>query len=417
MSVAWYTDWRIIHISFSSNGGAGRVASLLCSWQRMNGIQSDLLTLTDQNLVAVAWRRPWLFVSGLCDYLLVRARGNLSLFTLFRHGFHRLPRVLESEKVLLHLHWYPGVISERRLQRFAKKQIPLIITLHDMYPITGGCHFSNGCTNYREGCQHCPQVRSIFKKCVAKRFRKKQKTLEGVENLRLTTPGNWLYQEANEILGSREKRVTLIGNPIDRNIFKPKHNSVVRQRFGIRPGELVLGCVASDISDSRKGIAKIIEGWKILNSTRNQDDRIWLVVIGGGSPTWIDLNSDRLLRIEHISCVDELVSTYSIIDVFCTLATAETHPNVLNEFASMGIPAIVSDIPGHKYAVENFALPANNIKEFVNQFLKIESNPILVKQLSRAALAYSEKFDLDIVCNELLREYMELIEYQKSRSE
>src|SRR3546814_14232789 len=38
------------------------------------------------------------------------------------------------------------------------RQYPIVWTLRDMWPLTGGCQHSGGCTRYLSGCGSCPQL-------------------------------------------------------------------------------------------------------------------------------------------------------------------------------------------------------------------------------------------------------------------
>ena len=59
---------------------------------------------------------------------------------------------------VIHLHWICGGFIPIRYLRKIKK--PIVWTLHDMWAITGGCHYAGNCERYKESCGRCPQLGS-----------------------------------------------------------------------------------------------------------------------------------------------------------------------------------------------------------------------------------------------------------------
>jgi len=59
---------------------------------------------------------------------------------------------------VIHLHWVAEYLSSFSLARLACLNKPIFWTLHDLRPLTGGCHFPAGCGRFRSGCHNCPQL-------------------------------------------------------------------------------------------------------------------------------------------------------------------------------------------------------------------------------------------------------------------
>src|SRR5690606_1458727 len=58
---------------------------------------------------------------------------------------------------VLHLHWVNGLVDNRF---FRMTDQPIIWTLHDMTPFTGGCTYDRNCGRFTIGCGACPQFAS-----------------------------------------------------------------------------------------------------------------------------------------------------------------------------------------------------------------------------------------------------------------
>jgi hypothetical protein len=61
---------------------------------------------------------------------------------------------------ILNLHWIAEFVDYHDFFRAIPRGLPVVWTLHDMNPFTGGCHFDGGCGKYQEKCGACPQIGS-----------------------------------------------------------------------------------------------------------------------------------------------------------------------------------------------------------------------------------------------------------------
>ena len=57
---------------------------------------------------------------------------------------------------IIHLHFVAAHYVDYSF--FAKAKKPVIWTLHDMNPFTGGCHYSGDCVQFEIDCHKCPQI-------------------------------------------------------------------------------------------------------------------------------------------------------------------------------------------------------------------------------------------------------------------
>ena len=86
-----------------------------------------------------------------------------------------LPEFQQAD--VIHLHWInQGMLSLKNIEKILASGKPVVWTMHDMWPCTGICHYSIGCTNYEQECHNCPYIYANGKKDLAYRtFYKKQK--------------------------------------------------------------------------------------------------------------------------------------------------------------------------------------------------------------------------------------------------
>ena len=61
---------------------------------------------------------------------------------------------------VFNLHWYARFLSVRNIERLSRSGKPVVLTVRDMNPLAGGCHFFHGCENWKRDCLPCPQFLS-----------------------------------------------------------------------------------------------------------------------------------------------------------------------------------------------------------------------------------------------------------------
>ena len=111
------TTPSVVHITFSTHGGAGKVAQRLVALQSSFGMKSSLLTATEGKLPSLLLSDPFLVARGLLDFYLVRRTQNSHLFSLFRNTEQKLDSsVLDERSEVIHLHWTPGMIGSEGIR-------------------------------------------------------------------------------------------------------------------------------------------------------------------------------------------------------------------------------------------------------------------------------------------------------------
>ena len=100
-------------------------------------------------------------VCRLFDEHVAPRDANLEVFSM--------PQLLNQTRLdwsrwkadVIHLHWIAFFADYPSFFNSIPDDIPIVWTLHDMNPLTGGCHYSGGCTRFINGCGSCPQLSLI----------------------------------------------------------------------------------------------------------------------------------------------------------------------------------------------------------------------------------------------------------------
>ncbi len=82
-----------------------------------------------------------------------RTKISNTLFTI-SYGNTLLDEQTLLDADIINLHWIEKFVSLPRLKQIVDLGKPIVWTLHDERPFTGGCHYSAGCTGYTADCNH-----------------------------------------------------------------------------------------------------------------------------------------------------------------------------------------------------------------------------------------------------------------------
>ena len=142
---------------------------------------------------------------------------------------------------------------------------------------TGKCGYAYECMNFQKECGNCPVVREYPKSLFfdkTKQMLRMKKELLSEWNFTIVTPSQWL---ADRVKSSflKEKRIRVIHNGIDTDVFKPMDTSGLREKIGIAKDSKVVLAVAPDIMSERKG-----GKWVIELATLMEKEKIQFILIG-----------------------------------------------------------------------------------------------------------------------------------------
>ena len=332
---------KIRHYSFSTSGGAGRVAQQLNSLQMNEGIDSKLFTTTDGDIRNVYSKHPILFTKAVADFYLVRNDLTNPLFSLLRNGTSiAVSDNSKNARVVNHFHWTPGAIECES----SFMNSPLVWTLHDMWPFTGGCHHSMSCEGFFNSCNGCPQVRKPFRNQVSASSANKHSFINSIKSFAAVAPSDWMAKTASSSQVLRGKRIETIYNPVEDVFFESDKGEVSRERLGIPRESFLIGTSAANLRDPIKGFSKLLQQLTSI-AERNPDKQFALLCIGEGS----SLESRNNLRIIHtgfLSNRTEVASAMSILDLFVSMSAADTAPLAIAEALASGVPIACGNAGG-----------------------------------------------------------------------
>jgi glycosyltransferase involved in cell wall biosynthesis len=348
---------KITHISTAdSSGGAARSAYRLHAGLRALGLDSRMLVLQkESNDTSVLLFQPPLDGPTRLRRVIKRCLLKLSQKDLVgrpagatyfsddrsQHSADALSQVPPSD--ILHLHWIAGFLDYRDFFRRLPHGLPVVWTLHDMNPFTGGCHFDGGCGKYLEQCGTCPQICSLERHDLSARvWKRKSGALAtcSASSMHIVAPSRWLAAEAKKSTLLGRFPITVIPYGVDTENFQPRDRSFARQLFGIPPEARVVLFVADWAGEKRKGLDLLVEAIKEI------EDFPDLCVFTIGRNIARQEIGNRSIAIEQIR--DELTMSlaYSAADLFVVPSLQDNLPNTALEAFACGIPTVAFAVGG-----------------------------------------------------------------------
>jgi glycosyltransferase involved in cell wall biosynthesis len=133
---------------------------------------------------------------------------------------------------------------------------PVVITLHDLSPITGGCDYPGSCRRFEAACGCCPIMDSHRSNDYSHRiFRMKEMAYLSPSRERLAFVANsaWSGEQARHSALTKGRTVEVIHYGLDQDVYSPRKRLEAREALGIGVEEPVLLFAAHDLGFAHKG--------------------------------------------------------------------------------------------------------------------------------------------------------------------
>jgi glycosyltransferase involved in cell wall biosynthesis len=351
---------KVLHISTCDRqGGAFIAAHRLYQGLREKGIDSRMLVQTklsdEANIISSRTKvqkglekiKTFLDVTPLA----LHPERDKSLYSLQWCPDNLASEIARISPDIIHLHWVNG--GYLRIETLAKLKQPLVWTIHDMWPFTGGCHYSSDCEKYTKSCGACPQLNSTkewdLSRWVWQRKAKAWKNLD----LTVVTPSKWLAKCANDSTLFCDVPTQVIPNGLDIEKYKPVDKVLAKSLLGLPLDKQIVMFGAINPTDNpRKGATLLLSALQSISQPQLQD-RMHVAVFGASKPTNIPDFGFETHYIGRLSDDISLSLTYSAADVFVAPSIQDNLPNTVMEALACGTPCVAFNIGGMPDLIAN----------------------------------------------------------------
>lgn len=238
---------------------------------------------------------------------------------------------------IVNLHWVAGFVDYATFfsPRLRK---PVVWTLHDMNPFTGGCHYDQTCGKFHDRCGACPLLGSQDEGDLSRQvFEGKHAALRDwpTEMLHIVTPSRWLAQEARESALFGRFGVSVIPNSLETDIFKPTPKAEARAKLKLPQDATIVIFVSNHIRLARKGFRELVQALSLVPNLDN------LLLLGVGDSHILTAQAPfRVMLAEHVNDDATMALLYSAADVTALPSRQDNLPNTILESFACGTPVV-----------------------------------------------------------------------------
>jgi hypothetical protein len=274
---------KILHFNTYDTGGAAQAALGLHRALLEAGHQSVMMvrkkTIDDTSLIEFRINNPVSFLK----YKLYKAEHKFIktdpayFFYNYNEKFHFPAKGFISQfpftPDIICVHWVTGFVNAQNLFELSKATgAPVVWRFNDMNAFTGGCHYSNGCTNYFSACGNCP---ALFSKDPNDRsylnLQEKIKWLSQTDISFTSSTSEIDEQLCSSALArhTKTKKIMLgchhhyFNYLEDKNLYRPE--------LGLPAGKKILFFGTQNINDKRKGFAELVKALHLLKTKISEE--------------------------------------------------------------------------------------------------------------------------------------------------
>lgn len=391
------------------NGGAARAAYRLHKALRFDGVDSRYIvkqkTLDDESVYADNCTDS---LDRKTDQLIEKyyiARNRTEVTNTYFSEYYAdtaLQKEYLADVDIINLHWIDKFVSLKGLEQIVNLGKPIVWTLHDQRAFTGGCHYSAGCEAFTAECFGCIQLAADPHHLPREVLAQKAEILKNAD-ITIVTPSRWLAEEAGKSSLFKGRRIEVIGNSLETDVFRPMDKSEAKRALGIETDAVTLMFGALTGKERRKGFPELMAALKMclddpVFEKACRTNKIQVIVVGDMDEAF----SDIPITLVAMGTVDDdvkLATIYSATDMFVLPSLEDNLPNTMLEAMACGTPVIgfetggIPDVVRHKK--NGLIVPGGSVEILAAAIVELTFNPTERMAYSKAGRELiEEKFKL-----------------------
>jgi glycosyltransferase involved in cell wall biosynthesis len=319
---------KVLQLNTHASGGSYEYAALLSEALINEGIESRVLCKASP---------PVKGARVFFDRLIRRASVSFSREPW--HGTRRLlppPGLQELTEVdVVHLHTVADWFDVPRWLEALPERIGVVISLHDLWHVSGGCFLHRPDNRLVNNCRDCPILRWPASAFLASFELARKLRVYRKRRAKLVANSHWLAEVARQSpIVKACGRVRVIPPGIDTRVFKPQDKNLCRKQLGLPADAFVIVTGGASLTDANKNVPWLFEQLSHLPDLRG----VIVLAFGEGTvsvPDGLNVRFTGGIRDRH-----DLAHLFAAGDIFVSGSLMESYGLTLVEAMACGTPVV-----------------------------------------------------------------------------
>jgi len=210
-----------------------------------------------------------------------------------------------------------------------------------MWPLTGGCHYTENCQRFTDQCGSCPAIGSSEDADWAnKQFTEFRQAFEE-SNVRFVAPSKWMAAQA-ERTAIADVDVTVIPNCLDVTHYAPRDQRVARRELGLSVKDEFILTGGVKLSDNRRKGGDLLQQALRKFGEKYGSDSATVIQFGDAALTDQPLDT---VQLGWVSDAD-LPTVYAAADVMAVPSRYESFGQTASEALACATPVVAFKTSG-----------------------------------------------------------------------
>ncbi len=298
---------------------------------------------------------------------------------------------------IFHIHWVAGFLSMDNIYQLAKLKKPIVWTMHDFHPFTGGCHCPEACKKYEDDCSNCFMLKQnysdITKSILAEKLYKYS------SDICVVVASAWLKNIVQQSKVFKNNLCEVVPIGIDTKCYVPKNKQEMKRKIGLPADAKVILVGAQALGQNVKGYGNLKHALQIVKSDSYckellKTKQLFLLTFGNAAGFAMDEDEIPIINVGFVANREKLCEVYNAADVFIFPSIQDTFGMTAVEAMSCGIPTVTFDVSAMN---EVIIQGVNGYKAEVDDYLSMGT---YIVQILR-----DNPIDVDICRKQILNNY------------
>jgi len=333
---------------------------------------------------------------SLKQKFLKNRKKELEWFSFPDSNFDITTSKLYEKADVVNLHWVANFLDYNSF--FKKNTKPVVWTLHDMNPFSGGEHYEEQHLGLDDnGFPKKRKISSIEELIFKQVLDYKKQALKNFDDLHIVTLSKWMSKEVKKSSILNRFPSYRIPNGLNPELFKYHDKKQCRNILGLPENKKIILFVSDSNSNARKGLVYLQKAYAELKL-----EDVILCTVGNNNDEITQ--NHNVINLGVIDKVDVMSKVYSAADVFVIPSLIDNLPNTVLESLMCGTPVIGFPVGGIPDMIEHGVnglltkeVSVSSLKQTIKSFFdtyqnfnqqKIRANAVEKYSLNKQTKAY-----------------------------